>query len=331
MKTWVETIPHVISRGKITPTVPEDEKIHPLSYYFLDRAEAEKADVVIFGVPYDGALPPQWEVSTRLGPQAIRKQLGAFRTYSHDLKIDISSVLKIVDVGDLDVVYNTPEVLKRIETVVSEILKKKKMPIMFGGDHTNTYGGIKGLCSQTKGDVGVISFDAHLDLMEIYHGDPWYDGCPFRRVLEIGGVKPKNLVCIGPRGFVNPFESGWKFVEEVGVNVFTVEDIDQQGIVSVVEKAIDLAKDGTEAVYLSVDIDALDSASAPGHAWPCPGGLTNRELLKAVRMISLAGVSAFDVMEVGTQNDPAGATALMGAALTMEIMGGLAKIRQRTG
>ena len=190
------------------------------------------------------------------------------------------------------------------------------------------YGAIKALCRHVTGNVGVIYFDAHLDLDNKLYNNPWYNGCPMRRVLEIGNVKPKNLVCIGPRGFVDFPGQQWKFAEDMGVNIFSMEDVEEKGIVSITEKAIDLAKDGTDALYLSVDIDALDTSAAPGTGMPIPGGLTNRELLKAVRMICSTGVSGYDVTEASPYNDPANITAISAAAVVAEMIGGLAKVRK---
>ena len=107
-----------------------------------------------------------------------------------------------------------------------------------------------------------------------------------------------------------------------------MEDVEEKGIVSITEKAIDLAKDGTDALYLSVDIDVLDTSAAPGTGMPIPGGLTNRELLKAVRMICSTGVSGYDVTEASPYNDPANITAISAAAVVAEMIGGLAKVRK---
>jgi agmatinase len=334
-KNWVDTIPYLVPSGGISDPYPHDKEIHTLAHYFLDRSKAEKADLCIFGVPYDGDMPPTAMVSSRAGPDAIRNKLRPFRPYSNNLKVDISSAMSLVDLGDIDttgpgsgVLYNTQEVLRRVEMVVSEILRRGKMPLMFGGSHTSTYGAISALCKNTKGNVGAVYFDAHLDISEEVYNDRWYDGCPVRRVLEIGPVKPKNVVIIGARDYAQPTRQGWKFVEEAGVNVFTPDDIEDQGIVPIVKKAIDLIKDGTDAQYLSVDIDSLDTSAAPGGAgWPIAGGLTNRELLKAVRMIAVAGVNGYDIMEVSPHNDPTGITACSAAAVAMEMIGGFAKTR----
>jgi len=334
-KSWVDTIPHLVPSGGIPDPYPHDKEIHTLAYYFLDRSEAEKADLCVFGVPYDGDMPPTWMVSCRAGPRAVREKLGPFRPYSNQVKVDISSVIRLVDIGDVDVtgpgsgvLYNTVEVHKRVERVVSEILGREKMPLMLGGSHTNTYAAIKALCNHTKGNVGVVYFDAHLDISDEVYNDRWYDGCPVRRALELGPVKARNVVIIGPRGYANPMSQGWKFAENAGVNIFTPDDIDEQGIVPVVKRAIDVTKDGTDAQYLSVDIDSLDPSAAPGGSgWPIPGGLTNRELLKAVRMISVSGVNGYDIVEVSPHNDPTGITASSAAAVAMEMIGGFAKVR----
>jgi len=325
----------LVPSGGIPDPYPHDKEIHTLSHYFLDRSEAEKADLCIFGVPYDGDMPPTWMVSTRAGPRAIREKLGPFRPYSNRLKVDISSTIGLVDLGDVDVtgpgsgvLYNTVEVHKRVERVVSEILAKDKMPLMLGGSHTSTYAALQALCKHTRGNVGVVYFDAHLDISDEVYNDRWYDGCPVRRALELGPIKPRNVVIIGARDYAQPTRQGWEFVAESGVNVFTPDDIDEQGIVSVASKAIDLIKDATDAQYLSVDIDNLDPSAAPGGSgWPIAGGLTNRELLKAVRMISLTGVGGCDVMEVSPHTDPTGITASSAAAVVMEMIGAFAKIK----
>ena len=325
MNSWVDELPHLVPSGGIPRIVPKDESLNRLGYHFLDRSRAENADIVLFGAPYDGSSPAQWLETSKLGPQAIRNQLARFRTFSNEVGLDITAELKLTDIGDVDVTFDTVEVLKRIEAVSFEILKRGKIPILLGGEHMVAYGLIKALCQHVEGNIGVIYFDAHLDLDNKLYNNPWYNGCPMRRVLEIGNVKPKNLVCIGPRGFVDFPGQQWQFAKDVGVNIFSMDDVDELGIVSVTEKAIDLARDGTESIYLSVDIDALDPSVAPGTGMPIPGGLSNRELLKAVRMISASGVAGFDVTEVTPINDPANITAITGAAVVAEMIGGLAR------
>jgi agmatinase len=267
--------------------------------------------------------------TSRLGPQAIRNQLARMRTYSNEIDEDIFSIIKIVDVGDIEVVFDTVEVLQRVESVATKILEDNKTPIVLGGEHMVAYGAIKAVCNRVKGNVGVIYFDAHLDLDDNLYNNSWYNGCPMRRVLDIGNVKPKNLVCIGPRGFVDFPDHQYRFAKEVGVNVFTMDDVDKEGIVSITEKAIERAKDETDALYLSVDIDVLDPSAAPGTGMPIPGGLTSRELLKAVRLIASLGINGYDVTEATPYNDPANITALSAASVVAEMIGGMAKYRSQ--
>lgn len=316
----------MIWAGGIPIPAPLDKKIHSLGHYVLSPNDAEEADVVIFGVPYDGNLPPQWMASSRLGPQALRSQLAMFRGYSRELDVDIPSVLRLVDIGDVDVVFDTPEVLRRTADVVGQIVKRHQVPFMLGGDHTNTIGVIQGFNKETDTNLGLIYFDAHLDLTDSQYDNPYYDGCVFRRILELGCVKPENLVCIGPRGYVNP-AAGWEYADEAGVRVFSIEDVDEQGIVAVTKQAIQAAQDGTSGVYLSVDLDGLDSTATLGQAWPMAGGLTLRELLKSVRMIASSGIVGFDVVELAPASDHQSITAIHAASIGMEILGGLAKSR----
>jgi arginase len=250
------------------------------------------------------------------------------RTYCNEIGVDFSQILKIADIGNLDVLYNTPEVSKRIAELTASIVRSGKIPLMLGGEHLTTAGALSGVSQAVKGNIGVIYFDAHLDFDEELYGEKWYNGCPFRRAMELDNIKPENLIGIGIRGFIDFPKNQWDYAKKNNITIFTMDDIDELGIKEVTRRAIKIAQENTEVVYCSVDIDVLDPSMAPCSLFHAPGGMTTRELLTSIRMISQSGLVGFDVTEVSTSNDPGKLTASAGAACIAEFIGSTAKYFQ---
>ena len=291
----------------------------------VDWNEAENIDVGIIGIPFDTAV--MGRRGCRFGPEGVRSALVFSNVYEPGIDVDLSTGLKVTDFGNIDVLQT--DVLKtheRIEHVLTEIYKLGVIPAVIGGDHSTTYPIVKSLINNTDGNVGLIMIDGHLDVRISHHGEV-SSGTPFRRLLEEPErpILPKNFVEIGINGWLNS-RFYMDYCREKGVTVIPARETHRRGIDDVVLQALEIAGDGTEAIYLSVDIDGLDSSIAPGTCAPNPGGLTAYEALEAVWQIGKHPLSrGIDVQEVAPPLDVGGITSIMGASLIMQYLGATKK------
>jgi agmatinase len=260
---------------------------------------ATAADVGILGVPFDTAAVAGARGS-REGPNGVRDKMPYWTCYNPELDIDISEGLDVVDFGNVAVTQtDVLEAHDQVETVTTELFERGITPVTIGGDHSLTYPAAKGLLNATDGDVGVINIDAHHDVRHS-HGGELSSGTPFRRLLEddSGKVAHENFVELGLSGWHNSkYYVDW--VRDNGSEIITARDVHFGDIDEAAERAIEAATDGTEAVYLSVDIDVLEPGDAPGTSVPSPGGLRTYELQELVYRIGRHDrTRGMDLMEV---------------------------------
>lgn len=221
------------------------------------------------------------------GPDAIREAFLVNTTYSPDFDVDLRD-LRVRDVGD--VVLHMTDILRchqNMEEAVVELygLGQRFLPIFIGGDHSITCPLVKGYCkSHPEQRVGIVHFDAHNDVRNFEDGGPT-NGTPFRGILEGGiNVEGKNLVQIGIHGFMN--SSTYKcWCEERGVTIYTMRMVRQRGIEAIMQDAIPRAAQGTDALYVSVDIDVLAQSAAPGTGASSPEGMEPWDLLEALFLL----------------------------------------------
>jgi agmatinase len=286
-----------------------------------DWRTTDRADVGIVGIPFDTAV--MGRRGCRFGPESVRKALVFSNVYDPSIDVDLSTGLSVTDFGNIDVLQtDVAGTHKRVEQVITSIYKAGVTPIIIGGDHSLTYPEVKGLIDSTNGRVGVIMIDGHLDVRHSHHGEV-SSGTPFRRIMEEPEkpVLPKNLVEIGINGWLNS-RYYRDYCREMGVRIISAREVHRRGVDEVVAEALKLAGDGTDAIFLSVDIDGLDLSVAPGTCAPNPGGLTAYEALEMVWQIGQHPLShGFDVMEVAPSLDVADITSIMAAALVMHYMG----------
>ena len=308
------------------PPVPEPH-VEWINQIVEEWSPEIPSDVGVVGIPYDrGIVVPR--LGARLGPRFVREILYSSTTYSYELDADLSS-LRIVDCGDVDVdIMSYEETHRRVEQVLTQICDAHIIPLIIGGDHSLSYPCVRALC-QSKGKgtkVGVIDFDAHLDCRTDWKEN---HGLWAREIQEIetGQVSGENIVQIGIRGF--GYSTFYRdYVKKTGMTVFTAREVKQRGIDAVIEDSVKTAMDGTDIVYVSVDIDALDQASAPGTSSPLPGGLDSWELLSSLYYVGKnCSVGALDLMEVSPPLDIDNMTSRTGASVILNFLCGLAMIR----
>jgi agmatinase len=291
--------------------------------YTEDPAELAGLDVVVLGAPMDDLVSDR--PGARFGPRAIRAA-GCPPGPHLEAKIDAFAELRMADFGDAPVVPADPQLShKAIEETVGTVLGAGAIPIVLGGDHSIAEPDIRA-CARAHGPVGLIHFDTHTDTgteafgVELSHGTPMY------RLVEEGAIAGRRYVQIGLRGYW-PGEQEFAWQRDNGITSLFMHDIRRQGIEAVVERAIDAVGEGP--VFLSVDVDVLDPAFAPGTGTPEPGGMTSADLLWAVRTVA-AGVELIgaDVVEVcPSAIGSADPTALVAERTVREIMTGIAQRR----
>ena len=289
-----------------------------------DPEELRGVDVAILGAPTDDLVSDR--PGTRFAPRAIRA--ASCPPGPHlEAKVDAFAALRIVDYGDAPVIPADPvRTHEAIARTVGEVVDAGALPVTIGGDHSITEPCV-GAISERRGAVGLIHFDTHTDTGREVFGVERSHGTPMFRLVEAGAVDGARYAQIGLRGYwPGPEEFAWQ--EGRGIAAFFMHDVRELGIREVVERALAHAGDGL--VYLTVDVDVLDPAFAPGTGTPEPGGMTSVDLLWAVRTIAerveLAGADVVEVLP--TAIGSADITALVAERVVRELLTGLA-LRRR--
>lgn len=293
------------------------------------RDEVAAADVAIIGAPFDEGV--SYRPGTRFGPTAVRTAEDVNQTGdrpSVNAGIDPLQELRIVDWGDIDVIASD---LARSHDLLAEAagaaMAVGTVPVVIGGDHSLSHAMLRAMHDRFGADgYAVIHFDTHADTGLDAEGEPPH-GTPFRSAIERGHLRGDAIYQIGLRG-TWPGPELFQWMREQGMRWATMADVDERGLADVVHEAIHHT--GGRPTYLTVDIDVLDPAYAPGTGTPEPGGLTTRELLPAVRAVtSSVELAAFDLVEVSPPYDHADVTAMAGHRVILEGLNGLAL--RRTG
>lgn len=293
-------------------------------------AELGPDGVAIMGAPLDWGT--SYRPGARFGPASVRDAdyLEPDGRRPHlDTGIDPLQVLGVVDLGDVEVVPGyIDEGIVAIRQVVSSVAAAGAVPIVIGGDHTITFPDAGGVADiHGHGEVALIHFDAHADTGESQWGRLHGHGTPMRRLIESGAVPGHRFVQIGLRGYwPDPETVAW--MRDQGMRSHFMGEIVERGLTAVVDDAVAHAADGASGVFISVDIDVVDPAAAPGTGTPEPGGLTARELLDTVRRLGRElRVLGADVVEVAPAYDPANITALLANRVILELLTGMAQRR----
>lgn len=289
-----------------------------------------RADVAIVGAPMDDMVT--YRPGTRFGPRAIRlahDEGGPPHAWHQVLEVDPFAELKIVDAGDADVRPGDAHGSHRaIRSAVNRVVEAGSIPIVLGGDHSIAFPDISAVAGALPPEsLAVVQFDTHADTALENWGVEWAHGTPFRHLVDRGTIPGHRLVQIGLRGYW-PGPPEWAWAREAGVRWHPMDEIVDRGIDAVIDRVLEQI-DGAEHLFLSVDIDVLDPAYAPGTGTPEPGGMTTRELLRAVRRLVMAkGLKGMDVVEVSPPYDHASITAMAAHRVVMEALSALAFFRR---
>ena len=288
-------------------------------------------DVAVIGAPVDmggGRRGASWGPrGLRTAEQYIPWGQGTHAVAPHQhVGITPFAELKCVDYGDagvdpMDIVESHVEIRARVR----EIIEAGAMPLVLGGDHSIMRPDVAAMADvYGPGNVGVIHFDAHYDAGDNAFGHTVSHGTMIRRLLDEEHLLGKNFVQIGMRGWV-PTQADMDWMRSQEIKTHYMAEIERDGLAAVVERAIAEASDGPEYLFLSVDIDCLDPAFAPGTGTPEPGGLTPRELFPFIRRLCAeTNVVGMELVEVAPLLDPSYLTAFNGLRIAQEAITGWA-------
>jgi agmatinase len=294
--------------------------------YTQDPAELAGADVAVVGAPTDDLVSDR--PGARFGPRAIRASSCPPGPHL-EAKIDALAELSVVDFGDVPVIPADPaRTHAAIEALVGQVLAAGAIPLVLGGDHSISAPNIRAVAS-AHGPVGLVHFDTHTDTGTEVYGVEISHGTPFYRLVGQGHLDPSRYVQIGLRGYW-PGEAEFAWQAENGITSFFMHDLRELGIGEVLRRALESV--GAGPVFVTVDVDVLDPAYAPGTGTPEPGGMTTGDLLWAVRTLSTElDVVGADVVEViPTAVGSADITALAADRIVREILTGIALRRRRS-
>ena len=286
-------------------------------------SDVGRADVAVLGAPFDGATT--FRAGARFGPAAIREASLLLRPYNDAQAIAPFAAVQVADAGDAPA---SPVDIEAghgaIEQAARAIGDDGGRVLGLGGDHSVSLPLLRAACA-AHGRLSLLQLDAHTDTWDSYFGARYTHGTIFRRAVEEGLIDAGTSVQIGLRGSLYGAED----LDEnraLGFTTLLARDFEAEGVAG----ALELARATLRSpVYVTVDIDVLDPAFAPGTGTPEAGGLSSRELLALLS--GLAGldleIAGADVVEVSPPYDPAGVTAVAAANAAFELVALLAAQR----
>jgi agmatinase len=278
------------------------------------REDVPGMDVAVVGVPFDSGV--SYRPGARFGPAHVRQGSRLLRPYNPALDVAPFGRQQVVDAGDIAVnPFDIADAIRTIEAGARELSRDARL-LTLGGDHTIALPLLRAMHA-AHGPIAVLHFDAHLDTWDTYFGEPYTHGTPFRRAAEEGLLDREHCLHIGIRG---PLYSENDLPESADLGFTTISsvEVEQLGVAATIERMRERL--GTRPVYVSVDIDVLDPAHAPGTGTPEAGGLTSRELLGILRGLAGAHVVSADVVEVSPAYDHAELTAIAAAHVAYELL-----------
>lgn len=288
--------------------------------------EVGRADVAVLGAPFDGATT--FRAGARFGPAAIREASMLLRPYNEALDVAPFAEVQVADAGDAPASPIDVEAAHRaIEEAARAVVDAGGRVVGLGGDHSVSLPLIRAAAA-AHGPLALLQLDAHTDTWDSYFGSRYTHGTVFRRALEEGIVDPAASVQIGLRGSL--YSAGdLRENRELGFTTLLARELDGVGLAG----ALDLIRTRLGSpVYLTVDIDVLDPAFAPGTGTPEAGGLSSREVLALLHGLGelRPQIAGADVVEVSPPYDPSGVTGVAGANIAYELIG-LAALTAREG
>ncbi|MBO1901811.1 agmatinase [Leucobacter weissii] len=303
------------------PRGPVDASLTPryagiATFAKLPRIEdVPSADIAVVGVPFDTGV--SFRPGARFGPSHVREASRLLRPYNPAQDVSPFALRQVVDAGDIVAnPFNLAEAVEQIETAATELGDRVDKIVTIGGDHTIALPLLRAV-NKKHGPVAVLHFDAHLDTWDTYFGAPTTHGTPFRRASEEGLIDLSASMHGGIRG---PLYGKGDLEDDaaLGFQIVTTEFVEEHGVPAALERIRERV--GRAPLYISIDIDVLDPAHAPGTGTPEAGGLTSRELLRIIRGLADLPIVGADVVEVAPAYDHAQITAVAASHVVYELV-----------
>ncbi|EWT03613.1 agmatinase [Intrasporangium oryzae NRRL B-24470] len=312
------------ARGPVDATVTP-RFAGPATFARLPRIdEVDRVDVAVVGVPFDSGV--SYRPGARFGPSHVRASSRLLRNYNPVQDVEPFSTQQVVDAGDIACnPFDIEEAVRQIDAGARSIVERGARLMTIGGDHTIALPLLR-VMEEVHGPIAVVHFDAHLDTWDTYFGAPVTHGTPFRRASEEGLIDQTGSMHVGIRG---PLYSRQDLTDDemLGFQVLGAHDMDDLGWRGAVERI--RARVGDRPTYVSLDIDVLDPAFAPGTGTPEAGGLTSRELLGILRAFAELNLVGADIVEVAPAYDHAEVTGIAAAHAAYELISAMAPRDQR--
>lgn len=311
--------------------------------------ELAGADVAVLGFPFEGptsispsrsapptvSRPPHGSIYWRMGadtsPDHIR-QYSIFYSHHHNRgfhpeihdELVLHDMLRIVDYGNCTYIpSNTMQSIREGIERVGHIVDAGAVPIVLGGDHTTPYPVLTAIAARRSAPIGLVVFDGHVDL-SVTPNEYWASNQWTKLMLETGKIDPKNVTIIGIRSSRNA-RAELQLARDLGIQVFTSTDVKRRGMQPIVQEAIARATDGTDGVYLSIDIDCMEPAMVPSQKAQEIWGMTIDEMFAALQPLAQQlPVIGFDICEHSPDYDVNGQGAQFCARAAVEVMAGIA-------
>ena len=264
----------------------------------------DEARFIVLGVPFDKTST--YRAGAKFGPSAIREASLNIETYSVRSKVDLEDA-KICDIGDLHVVDDVEETLRRLSLVESDILAASKIPVVLGGEHTISLGTVRSFGK----DTGVLCLDAHADMRDEYMGLKVMHATFLRRIIELLG--PEKVVHVGLRAVC---KEEVRFIKDNRIKSLSMHDLRRQ-TVREAARTLRTAISEFHKLYVTVDIDVLDPGFAPGTGSPEPDGMSPDLCLTILARVCDERLAGLDLVEVSPHYDT-GITAALAAKIVFE-------------
>lgn len=290
--------------------------VGPATFARLPRTdEVGRTDIAVVGVPFDAGV--SYRPGARFGPNHVRESSRLLRPYNPAQDVSPFAGAQVADAGDLVAnPFDIREAITAIEAGARELMGERTRLVALGGDHTIALPLLRAAHSR-HGKLALLHFDAHLDTWDTYFGAEHTHGTPFRRAFEEGLLDTDAVCHVGTRG---PLYGAQDLEDDArfGFGIVSSADVMRLGVDAVVAHLRERV--GERPLYVSLDIDVLDPAHAPGTGTPEAGGMTSREVLEILRGLRGADVVACDVVEVAPAYDHAELTGVAAAHVVYELV-----------
>ncbi|MBI3802168.1 MAG: agmatinase [Nitrospirae bacterium] len=278
----------------------------------LNQPDAAAPDITIIGFPYDGAVC--YRKGAAEGPDRIRRISSEIPPV-----LETGEILKelvIRDDGNLPFENDFVAAFPQIEEAV-EARAARSFVLTLGGDHSVVIPVHRAFSRRATEKIGLVFVDAHTDLSDVFDGSPYSHACPLRRTMETERFDPKVTVLVGTRCYER---AGLQFIQENGMKMYPAYEVAERGIGVIADEILKRFAD-LENVYLSIDIDALDPAFAPGTGIPDAGGLSTRDVITLIRRLHPLPVVGADLVEVAPPLDLSDITSFAALRIITELFG----------